>query len=87
MCPLGAGKPTRNTPSAPRHPLAPHTHLWYRQAHFLQGTDGTCNSFFFLLLFEEEQQDFLKRLNGGFFGMRQIIFKGILYFWLVVTEE
>lgn len=62
---LWAGRPTKNTPPAPRYPLAPNTHLWYRQAHFLQGTDGTCNFFFFLLLFEGEQQDFLKRLNGG----------------------
>lgn len=85
--PYGLAGPPKTPPPAPRYPLAPNTHLWYRQAHFLQGTDGTCNFFFFLLLFEGEQQDFLKRLNGGFFGMRQKIFKGILYFWLVVTEE
>jgi len=41
-------------------PPAPLPHLQYRQARFLQGTDGTSNFCFFSLLFEGEQQDFLK---------------------------
>lgn len=59
---VGAGRATRNTPSTlPRSPG-----YRYRQAHFLQGTDGTCNFFFFLLLLEGEQQDFLKMIEWRF---------------------